>query len=133
VKALRKHVRAQIAKVAGGLSKYGTYDLPVATSKTFKQLARLAGAAASSEGPYVRRTLRHADLVSWLPKLADMSAEERAELPGVSSGRARQLLAGAVVADAAMDLLEVSELEVCPWALREGVILRRLDSLTGSR
>jgi exopolyphosphatase / guanosine-5'-triphosphate,3'-diphosphate pyrophosphatase len=23
------------------------------------------------------------------------------------------------------------ELEVCPWALREGVILRRLDALPG--
>lgn len=28
-----------------------------------------------------------------------------------------------------MDLLGVEELEVCPWALREGVILRRLDHL----
>ena len=27
-----------------------------------------------------------------------------------------------------MDLLDLSELVVCPWALREGVILRRLDS-----
>ena len=47
----------------------------------------------------------------------------------MSGGRARQLVAGAVVADAAMDLLEVEELEICPWALREGVILRRLDQL----
>jgi len=28
-----------------------------------------------------------------------------------------------------MDLLDLSELVVCPWALREGVILRRLDGL----
>ena len=56
----------------------------------------------------------------------------RAELPGVSPGRARQLLAGAVVADAAMDLLGVDELEICPWALREGVILRRLDQLAAA-
>jgi len=47
----------------------------------------------------------------------------------VSPGRAQQLLAGAIVADAAMDLLGVEELEICPWALREGVILRRLDQL----
>jgi exopolyphosphatase / guanosine-5'-triphosphate,3'-diphosphate pyrophosphatase len=58
-----------------------------------------------------------------------MSAAERAALPGVSPGRAKQLLAGAVVADAAMDLLGIPELEICPWALREGVILRRLDQL----
>jgi len=47
----------------------------------------------------------------------------------VSTGRASQLLAGALVAEAAMDLLEVEELDVCPWALREGVILRRMDGL----
>jgi len=133
VRRLRKHVRAEIAKVAGGLTKYGAYDLPVATSKTFRQLGRLAGAAPSSDGPYARRTLSHEDLLTWLPKLAEMSAAERAELPGVSSGRAHQLLAGAVVADAAMDLFEVDRLEICPWALREGVILRRLERLTGSR
>jgi len=133
VRRLRKHVRAEIAKVAGGLTKYGAYDLPVATSKTFRQLGRLAGAAPSSDGPYARRTLGHEDLLTWLPKLAEMSAAERAELPGVSSGRAHQLLAGAVVADAAMDLFEVDRLEICPWALREGVILRRLERLTGSR
>ena len=58
-----------------------------------------------------------------------MSAAQRAALPGVSEGRARQLLAGALVAEAAMDLLEVSELDICPWALREGVILGGLDQL----
>ena len=60
-----------------------------------------------------------------------MSAAERAELPGVSRGRAPQLAAGALVADAAMDLFGLAELEICPWALREGVILRRLDALSG--
>jgi exopolyphosphatase / guanosine-5'-triphosphate,3'-diphosphate pyrophosphatase len=33
------------------------------------------------------------------------------------------------VADAAMDLFRLPELEICPWALREGVILRQLDAL----
>jgi exopolyphosphatase/guanosine-5'-triphosphate,3'-diphosphate pyrophosphatase len=26
-----------------------------------------------------------------------------------------------------MDLLGIERLDICPWALREGVILRRLD------
>lgn len=51
-------------------------------------------------------------------------------MPGVSAARARQLLAGSLVADAAMDLLEVERLVLCPWALREGIILRRLDGLS---
>jgi exopolyphosphatase/guanosine-5'-triphosphate,3'-diphosphate pyrophosphatase len=28
-----------------------------------------------------------------------------------------------------MDLFDLTALEICPWALREGVILARLDQL----
>ncbi|CAM5650313.1 hypothetical protein STENM223S_00887 [Streptomyces tendae] len=53
-----------------------------------------------------------------------MTAAERAELPGVSEARAGQLLAGAMVAEGAIDLFGVERLEICPWALREGVVFR---------
>lgn len=129
VKALRRHVRAEIARTVGEFARFGKPDHVVASSKTFKQLARLAGAPGSSEGLYVQRELSRTSLESWVPKLAVMTAEQRSGLPGVSEGRAAQLLAGALVAEAAMDLFGVVELEICPWALREGVILRRLDHL----
>ncbi|MFD9487996.1 Ppx/GppA family phosphatase [Streptomyces sp. NPDC059991] len=129
VRALRRHVRAQIARTVGEFARTGSPDHVVATSKTFKQLARIAGAARSTEGVYVQRTLSRKSLEEWVPKLAAMTTEQRATLPGVSEGRARQLLAGALVAEGAMDLFGVEELEICPWALREGVILRHLDQL----
>lgn len=132
VKALRKHVRAELGRVLRPFGAQGSPDAAVATSKTLKQLARLTGAAPLSEGDDVARTLRRDDLAKWQVKLAEMTVKDRARLPGVSLGRARQLLAGAVVAEAAMDLFEVDSLAVCPWALREGVILRRLDWLAGS-
>jgi exopolyphosphatase/guanosine-5'-triphosphate,3'-diphosphate pyrophosphatase len=127
--ALRRHIRAQIARDAGPLLRGGVGDHTVATSKTFRSLARVCGAAPSAEGPRVRRLLPHDVLQKKLPKLVTMSAAELANLPGVSAARAHQLLAGALVADAVMDLFEVQALEICPWALREGVILQRLDSL----
>lgn len=129
VRALRRHVRAEIARIVGEFTRFGEPDHVVATSKTFKQLARLAGAARSAEGLYVQRELARTSLEEWVPKLAEMPAEERANLPGVSEGRARQLLAGALVAEGAMDLFGIDTLEICPWALREGMILRRLDHL----
>ncbi|MEV7007012.1 Ppx/GppA family phosphatase [Streptosporangium sp. NPDC051022] len=129
VRALRRHVRTEIARTVGDVARYGRADHAVATSKTFRQLARIAGAAPSSEGSSVRRVLRHTDLVEWADRLVRMDVRARAGLPGVSEGRAPQLVAGAIVADAAMDLFGVGELEVCPWALREGVILRRLDAM----
>ncbi len=131
VRKLRKYVRAEIGRHAGQVMRDGQPDRAVATSKTFRQLARISGAAPSSEGFYVRRRLSHADLTKLAEKLATMSATDRAQLPGVSRGRAPQLAAGAMVADGAMDLFGLEELFICPWALREGVILRRLDALTG--
>jgi exopolyphosphatase/guanosine-5'-triphosphate,3'-diphosphate pyrophosphatase len=129
IRALRRHVRAQIARTVGEFTRFGTPDHVVATSKTFKQLARLAGAARSADGLYVQRELKRESLEAWVPRLAGMTTAQRAELPGVSVGRANQLLAGALVAEGAMDLLGVESVEICPWALREGVILRRLDHM----
>jgi len=127
---LRRHVRAEIARRAGEVTRLGPADRAVATSKTFRQLARIAGAAPSGEGPYVRRVVSHADIAEQAKRLSAMSLAERADLPGVSRTRAPQLAAGALVADAAMDLFGLNELEICPWALREGVILRRIDALS---
>ena len=129
VKSLRKYVRAGIAREAGSLLRAGVGDHSVATSKTFCSLARVCGAAPSDEGYFVRRLLPRSQLKKLLPRVAKMSTRERAELPGVSAARAHQLLAGGLVAEAVMDLFDIDELEICPWALREGVILQKLDVL----
>jgi exopolyphosphatase / guanosine-5'-triphosphate,3'-diphosphate pyrophosphatase len=129
VRELRRHARATIAEVAGRLRRVGEPRLAVATSKTFRQLARVCGAAPSSEGDYVRRVLRLGDVREIVPRLAGMTAAERGKIPGVSEGRSEQMVAGAIVAEAAMELLEVDELVMCPWALREGLILHRMDGL----
>ena len=102
----------------------------MATSKTFRSLARICGAAPSSEGLFVRRVLPAVALDEWIPKLLAMDDEDIAHLPGVSRNRAHQVVAGALVAAAVMDIFDLEELEICPWALREGVILDRLDQLS---
>ena len=130
VRALRRRIRADIARDAGALLRSGSPDHAVATSKTFRSLARVCGAAPSGEGLLVRRTLPADVLAKRLPELATMRRAELADLPGVSSDRAHQILAGALVADAVMDIFELAELEICPWALREGVILERLDQIS---
>ncbi|MGQ0465167.1 MAG: Ppx/GppA phosphatase family protein [Sporichthyaceae bacterium] len=127
VEELRSRATEAIRTACQPLHDAGPPDRAMGTSKTFKQLARIAGAAPSSEGHYVRRVLTRVDVGYWAGRLARMKVAERAVLPGVSPGRAQQLLAGAIVAEAAMDAFGVEQLEICPWALREGVILRRLD------
>jgi exopolyphosphatase/guanosine-5'-triphosphate,3'-diphosphate pyrophosphatase len=129
VKAVRKYIRTEIARIVREVAKQGEPDRVVGTSKTFRSLARITGAAPSAEGPFVRRVLRRDVLAERVVDLAEMRHKHVADLPGVSARRAGQLLAGALVADAAMDLLGAGELELCPWALREGIILRRLDAM----
>ena len=131
VKAARKYVRTEVARLVRDAVKAGTPDQVVGTSKTFRSLARICGAAPSSDGPFAPRGLRRVDLARKVTELSVMTSARRAQLPGVSPKRSAQLLAGALVADAAMDLLGIEELQICPWALREGIILRRLDSIPG--
>lgn len=127
VKALRAHVREVLAEPVAEMRQFGKPTLVTGTSKTFRSLARITGAAPSAEGPYVKRVLRAESLKVWTNRLTAMNWAERAELPGVSAIRAPQLLAGAIVALEAMDALKVKSLRICPWALREGLMLRRFD------
>ncbi|MCW2614412.1 MAG: Ppx/GppA phosphatase [Frankiales bacterium] len=132
VEAVRRHAREQLEAVRPQLLAAGATDRGVVTSKTFRSLARLDGAAPYDRGPRVPRRLRRSGLARTVEQLAGMTAQQRAQLPGVSASRAHQLLAGAVVAHEALDVLGLEEVSVCPWALREGVILRRLDWLAGA-
>ena len=43
-----------------------------------------------------------------IPKLQEMSNKERSELPGVSQSRARQIVAGAIVARTVMERLHIN-------------------------
>src|SRR6185437_527393 len=76
VRRLRKHVRAEIARSAGTVLREGKPTLAVATSKTFRQLARIAGAAPSSDGPYIRRVLRHSSVTEIAERIPRMSVAE---------------------------------------------------------
>jgi len=131
IRALRKRIRATIAEDAGHLLRGGPPDLAAATSKTFRSLARICGAAPSGEGPMVDRVLTLDSLRSWIPKLVTTDLAGLASLPGVSPSRTHQIVPGALVAEGVMDIFGLAELQICPWALREGVILERLDQLSG--
>jgi exopolyphosphatase/guanosine-5'-triphosphate,3'-diphosphate pyrophosphatase len=126
---LREHVASELAGPAKQLLADSRPDRVVASSKTFRTLARLAGAAPSKEGPWVPRRLNINGLRQVIGFISRMASADLAELDGVSAARAHQTLAGAIVAEQAMLALGVSEFDQCPWALREGIILERLDHI----
>jgi exopolyphosphatase / guanosine-5'-triphosphate,3'-diphosphate pyrophosphatase len=114
------------------LRSAGKPNLVAATSKTFRTLARLTGAAPYSAGLQVPRQLTLEGLDQLVGFVSRIESDALGELRGVSIDRAHQVPAGAVVAAATMRALDVRCVRICPWALREGVILRRLDSLGGA-
>lgn len=129
---LDEHATALLEPAVAKLKAAGTPDLVAATSKTFRTLARLSGAAPSSAGIRAPRELSLTGLDQVARFVSRIESGALAELPGVSAARAHQVPAGATVAAASMRLLDVPFVRICPWALREGVILRRLDSLEGA-
>ncbi|WP_338886444.1 Ppx/GppA phosphatase family protein [Rhodococcus sovatensis] len=128
VAVLRDWLDAELATPAKELLAAGEPDRTVGTSKTFRSLARLTGAAPSAAGPRVTRTLTADGLRQLIAFISRMTASDRAELEGVSADRSPQLVAGALVAEASMRALSIDTIEICPWALREGLILRKLDT-----
>ena len=100
LETLREHIVKQLAEPAQKLREAGSPDRVVGTSKTIRSLARLSGAAPSSAGPRVRRTLTAAGLRQVIAFISRMGAGDLAELEGVSASRSHQLLAGALVVQA---------------------------------
>jgi exopolyphosphatase / guanosine-5'-triphosphate,3'-diphosphate pyrophosphatase len=129
---LEDHAAEVLAPAGKELLGGGEPEMAVATSKTFRTLARLAGAAPYAAGLRVPREMTAIGLSQVIGFVSRIESAALAELQGVSAQRAHQVPAGAVVAQAAMRAVDVTSVRICPWALREGIILRRLDQLEGA-
>lgn len=123
VRNLRDHIENSLEQILPNLVKHQESDRAIATSKTLRTLARLCGDWFNGNGNNI--TIDAVRKIS--NKLADMDTSQRAKLPGVSENRASQIVAGAFVAESVMRNLDLKNLEVCPWALREGVVLKWMD------
>lgn len=127
VKFLQDYVASNLEDKLPAILRSHDANHFVATSKTFRTLARLSGHWFNDNPKY----LELANLEAMTRNLAGMTDKARADLPGVSASRAQQIVAGAIVAHSVMAVLDIDRVEICPWALREGVVLRRLDWLQG--
>ena len=128
---LRAHAEAVLAPVAERIMALPRPDHVIGSSKAIRSLANLAGREVTGLG-FDRTVLSRSSLGSWIPRLARIPASARQELPGITDDRALQIVAAAVSLHTAMTMLKIDELEVSPWALREGVLLRYTEQLSWS-
>ncbi|MFF4685259.1 Ppx/GppA family phosphatase [Streptomyces sp. NPDC001307] len=126
LKELRRRIRHELRDVASRI-RWERPRTAAVSSRTFQQLGRLCGAAPGRYGPFVQREMRCRDLREAVRTLAALPVAERAQLPGISAPRAEQSLAGAVVGHTALKLMGLRGAVVCPWAIREGVLLRYIE------
>lgn len=132
LESVREKVRDIMAPIAKAFDSEKSPDHAVATSKTFRSLARLAGniVQTPSGDSWI---MTRAQLDDWIPRLAAISPEQRVALPGITVERTVQIVGGGIVASEIMRMLDVQQVEICPWALREGSILRWLDQFGRTR
>lgn len=128
---LRAHAEKTLAPVAANILALPRPDHVIGSSKAIRSLANLAGREVTGLG-FDRTVLSRSSLGSWIPRLARIPASARQELPGITPDRALQIVAAAVSLHVAMTMLKIDELEVSPWALREGVLLRYIEQLSWS-
>ena len=123
INVLREHIEEQLDSILPALIHHQDTDRAIATSKTLRTIARLCGDWFDGNGKNIK-----IDAIRKIcNRLGDMTLDERTKLPGVSANRARQIVAGAYVTESVMRNLDLRELEICPWALREGVVLKWMD------
>lgn len=130
VERLRAHAEEVLTPAATALGSMPKPDHIVGSSKAIRSLAKLAGSPMPGWSGTERLLLTREALGSWIPRLAKLPASARQELPGITADRTFQIVAGAVVLHTAMTMLKADALQVSPWALREGVLLRYIESLS---
>lgn len=125
---LAELLRETVPRALGGLTGR---DLghPMALSKVLRQLAVLSESSSDNTARHPYR-LRRDRLGPWIPRLAELDQRQRAKLPGVSRSRGRRILAGAMTAELILETLDIEELEICPWGLREGLVYLFVEART---
>jgi exopolyphosphatase/guanosine-5'-triphosphate,3'-diphosphate pyrophosphatase len=130
VKALRKHVRAELesagwlANATGGNG--GGAPRAVGIGGTIRNLAsaaeRRAGLPETDAQGYM---LSRDDLEELIEELADLPPQKRGSVPGIKPDRGDVILGGAAVLAALMDQCGAEAVEATDAGLREGVFFER--------
>lgn len=121
----RNFVRSFVAEVAATISQR-QIQMVIGCSGTFETLtaiARHGSDSRSASGPVTSEEIdKAAELVC-----AARTSEKRAAIKGLEPHRADTIVAGAILVQVLMERLGFSEFVLSPDALREGLVLDRLD------
>lgn len=125
---LQAYLRGTLERVVDELKTYlepGEIPRLVGTSGTIETLAVIKAREklGTEPTPLTGYELTLEDLKEFVNRVRKLSCAERLQIPGIADRRAEIILAGALILQEAMTLLEIPALTVCERSLREGVIV----------
>lgn len=116
---VERYVRRQTSVLSRAIKKRGFHRV-VGTSGTILSLGALA---TKTGGDLRNRRVSSKALRRVRRALTEMTLEERLAMPGLDPRRADVTVAGAVLLDTLLAALGATELTLCDFALREGLVL----------
>ena len=121
------HIRKKLKRPLSSARSLG-FDFCVGTSGTILTLAEIASdKSGADEIAAGLRWLSRVNLGLLIPRLAELSADERCERFAIDPRRGESILAGALVIHEVLDRLDLDGLWACSAALREGIVERVLS------
>ncbi len=129
VEACRRDIRTVLAPAVREIERSG-FEVAVGSSGTIEAVCRMVAArtAARTDAAVPRRlnnmTITRADIDGVVRRLIKApTVRERARTPGLDSGRADIIVAGALILEQVVHAIGATELTFSDYSLREGVLL----------
>jgi exopolyphosphatase / guanosine-5'-triphosphate,3'-diphosphate pyrophosphatase len=120
---LVKHLDGELEPYLKEIAAAG-FDRVIGTSGTILSLGAVASAERRRNGDDLRNLRVSAKQIHRLRKdVIARSISERMKLPGMDPRRADLVVAGGVLLDTILSRLDASEITLCDFALREGLVL----------
>lgn len=125
-RAISQRVEEALAKLRERVERFAP-ERAVAIGGTVRALYRLAnGLDEDTHRIPLDARLRRSEIDALAQRLASSSHAGRMRMRGMSARRADLLPTGALIVQAIVRTLDLRELDVCDWGLREGVLLEAI-------
>ncbi|MCS7032717.1 MAG: Ppx/GppA family phosphatase, partial [Phycisphaerae bacterium] len=126
-KALQRHYERELAPLFDEIRKARPVRV-IGTSGTLENIAAMCGDhRGNPDGDGLSGTIERQKFEKQLERLIRSDAQQRARMRGLDDQRKEQIVAGMLLVDEIFRQTKAKRIEICPAALREGILLDYLS------
>jgi exopolyphosphatase/guanosine-5'-triphosphate,3'-diphosphate pyrophosphatase len=129
-KAFKKAIRAAKHEIDSFIKRFkkAGWQQAIGTSGTFKNIYKIINDDQALPQPFTLNQLHKLK-----KQILEHSHYNELKINGLKENRQELICAGVAIAIALMECLDISELDYCQYALREGVLYEQLENLTAGK